>query len=213
MFAVLDARRRRGRPSGRRDRSAPGVFAARVKGAATTRPRDLPYGERRLEFVWHKRRWWCREVSCPRSWCSSRWSCRGLGPVVVRDSVAADRAVGAQARRVGLGDRGVGTLFTGWGGEPAPAASSPDGPDVPSRPAVSETCGLDPGDIEWGLGGFGKLTARVPVDQGHVSGWCHWSTAPPGCRGGESGTSGSSSTTTGRRATRRARRPRRTRRL
>ncbi|MEU5002652.1 transposase [Streptomyces sp. NPDC021622] len=39
-----------------------GVFAARVKGAATTRPRDLLYGERRLEFVWHKRRWRCREV-------------------------------------------------------------------------------------------------------------------------------------------------------
>ncbi|MFF7547661.1 hypothetical protein ACFZCU_29090 [Streptomyces canus] len=32
----------------------------RVKGWATTRPRDLPYGESGLEFVWHKRRWWCR---------------------------------------------------------------------------------------------------------------------------------------------------------
>ncbi|MFE4623437.1 transposase family protein [Streptomyces mirabilis] len=28
-----------------------GVFASRVKGAASTRPRDLPYGERRLELV------------------------------------------------------------------------------------------------------------------------------------------------------------------
>ncbi|HKT05378.1 MAG TPA: ISL3 family transposase [Rugosimonospora sp.] len=43
-----------------------GVFASRVKGSATTHPRDLPYGERRLEFVWHKRRWWCREPACPR---------------------------------------------------------------------------------------------------------------------------------------------------
>ncbi|MCP3820443.1 transposase [Streptomyces sp. A3M-1-3] len=43
-----------------------GVFASRVKGAATTRPRDLPYGEHPLEFLWHKRRWWCREASCPR---------------------------------------------------------------------------------------------------------------------------------------------------
>ncbi|MET7382772.1 transposase family protein [Streptomyces sp. NPDC005526] len=33
-----------------------GVFATRVKGAAVTRPRDLPYGERGLEFFWHKRR-------------------------------------------------------------------------------------------------------------------------------------------------------------
>ncbi len=43
-----------------------GVFASRVKGSATTRPRDLPYGERGLEFLWHKRRWWCREQACPR---------------------------------------------------------------------------------------------------------------------------------------------------
>ncbi|MCZ4102851.1 MULTISPECIES: transposase [Streptomyces] len=43
-----------------------GVFASRVKGSATTRPRDLPSGESRLELVWHKRRWWCRETACPR---------------------------------------------------------------------------------------------------------------------------------------------------
>ena len=43
-----------------------GVFASRVKGSATTRPRDLPYGECGLEFRWHKRRWWCREPDCPR---------------------------------------------------------------------------------------------------------------------------------------------------
>lgn len=30
-----------------------GVFASRVKGSATTRPRDLPYGEHGLEFVYH----------------------------------------------------------------------------------------------------------------------------------------------------------------
>ncbi|MEU0190970.1 transposase family protein [Streptomyces afghaniensis] len=43
-----------------------GVFASRVKGSATTRPRDLVYGESGSEFVWHKRRWWCRETACPR---------------------------------------------------------------------------------------------------------------------------------------------------
>ncbi|MFJ9483064.1 ISL3 family transposase [Streptomyces mirabilis] len=43
-----------------------GVIASRVKGPAVTRPRDLPYGQRRLEFFWHKRRWWCREPKCPR---------------------------------------------------------------------------------------------------------------------------------------------------
>ncbi|MEW2624727.1 transposase family protein [Streptomyces sp. NPDC048106] len=34
-----------------------GVFATRVNGSATTRPRDLPYGESALEFRWRKRRW------------------------------------------------------------------------------------------------------------------------------------------------------------
>jgi transposase len=43
-----------------------GVFATRVKGSATTRPRDLPYGEMGLEFRWHKRRWFCGEPACPR---------------------------------------------------------------------------------------------------------------------------------------------------
>ncbi|MFF3460690.1 ISL3 family transposase, partial [Streptomyces sp. NPDC002730] len=43
-----------------------GVFASRVKGPATTRPRDLPYGERGLVFFWHKRRWWCGEPACLR---------------------------------------------------------------------------------------------------------------------------------------------------
>lgn len=43
-----------------------GVFASRVKGPAVTRLRDIPYGERKLESFWHKRRWWCREPTCPR---------------------------------------------------------------------------------------------------------------------------------------------------
>lgn len=43
-----------------------GVFAVRVKGFVQTRPRDLPYGERKLELVWRKRRWYCTEPACPR---------------------------------------------------------------------------------------------------------------------------------------------------
>ncbi|MEY9835520.1 transposase family protein, partial [Streptacidiphilus sp. EB103A] len=42
-----------------------GVQATRPKGSAVTRPRDLPHGERALELVWHKRRWYCREPPCP----------------------------------------------------------------------------------------------------------------------------------------------------
>lgn len=43
-----------------------GVFASHVKGLVYTRPRDLPHGERGLEFVWCKRRWYCRESGCER---------------------------------------------------------------------------------------------------------------------------------------------------
>lgn len=43
-----------------------GVFATRVKGPAVTRPRDLPWGERDLQLVWHKRRWYRTEPLCPR---------------------------------------------------------------------------------------------------------------------------------------------------
>ncbi|WP_206352695.1 transposase family protein [Streptomyces sp. Z423-1] len=43
-----------------------GVFAVRVKGFVQTRPRDLPYGKRKLELVWRKRRWYCTEPGCPR---------------------------------------------------------------------------------------------------------------------------------------------------
>ncbi|MGI5518740.1 helix-turn-helix domain-containing protein [Streptomyces sp. CA-106131] len=43
-----------------------GTFALRVKGLVRTRPRDLPYGERRLELVWLKRRWYCHEPDCAR---------------------------------------------------------------------------------------------------------------------------------------------------
>ena len=43
-----------------------GVIASRVKEPAVTRPRDIPYGEQKLEFFWHKRRWRCREPKCLR---------------------------------------------------------------------------------------------------------------------------------------------------
>ncbi|MFF4276869.1 helix-turn-helix domain-containing protein [Streptomyces sp. NPDC001536] len=58
-------------PSGRGGclgQGPPGLRGLRLprEGLAGPRPRDLPYGEGRLEFVWHKRRWWCRETACPR---------------------------------------------------------------------------------------------------------------------------------------------------
>ncbi|MBX6722706.1 MAG: transposase family protein, partial [Dactylosporangium sp.] len=43
-----------------------GAVSTSVKGAVTTRPRDIPYGTGGLELVWHKRRWRCRTADCPR---------------------------------------------------------------------------------------------------------------------------------------------------
>ena len=43
-----------------------GVISTSVKGRATTRPRDVPYGEAPIRLVWHKTRWRCREQACPR---------------------------------------------------------------------------------------------------------------------------------------------------
>jgi len=43
-----------------------GVFSTRVKEYVSTRPRDLPQGRARLNLVWRKRRWSCREPLCGR---------------------------------------------------------------------------------------------------------------------------------------------------
>ena len=43
-----------------------GVISTRVKQYVCTRPRDLPHGRTRMELVWRKRRWYCRESSCGR---------------------------------------------------------------------------------------------------------------------------------------------------
>ena len=44
-----------------------GVFSYSAKGHVMTRPRDIPYGTASLRLVWHKRRWRCAEVRCPRA--------------------------------------------------------------------------------------------------------------------------------------------------
>ncbi|MFE7973980.1 hypothetical protein [Streptomyces shenzhenensis] len=62
----------------------------------------------------------------------------------------------------------IGTLFTGWGGEPAtwrkfaPTARNYTASKLVSQVVlrVSEACGLDLDDIKWDLGRFGKLHVR-----------------------------------------------------
>jgi transposase len=42
------------------------VVSTSVKQYVTTAPRDIPYGERGISVVWHKRRWRCGEPTCAR---------------------------------------------------------------------------------------------------------------------------------------------------
>ena len=42
------------------------VVSTSVKEYVATAPRDIPFGERGISVVWHKRRWRCGELSCPR---------------------------------------------------------------------------------------------------------------------------------------------------
>ena len=43
-----------------------GVFSTALKQRVTTRPRDVPYGDRTVRLVWRKSRWRCRERTCAR---------------------------------------------------------------------------------------------------------------------------------------------------
>jgi hypothetical protein len=42
------------------------VVSTARKGRVVTFPRDVPYGERVVRLVWHKRRWRCQEPLCPQ---------------------------------------------------------------------------------------------------------------------------------------------------
>lgn len=44
-----------------------GVVSSSVKEYVVTRPRDIPYGERGISVLWHKRRWRCAELDCARA--------------------------------------------------------------------------------------------------------------------------------------------------
>ena len=43
-----------------------GVLSTTRKGRRLTRPRQLPYGGRRVDLYWRKSRWFCAEPLCPR---------------------------------------------------------------------------------------------------------------------------------------------------
>jgi len=43
-----------------------GMVSTSVKQRTQHAPKDLPYGPAAVKLVWHKRRWRCRTVDCPR---------------------------------------------------------------------------------------------------------------------------------------------------
>lgn len=43
-----------------------GVFSTSTKERRCTQPRDIPYGDKPVRLIWHKRRWRCRERLCKR---------------------------------------------------------------------------------------------------------------------------------------------------
>ncbi len=69
-----------------------GVFATRLKGYRTTRPRHLPCGGRPVSIRWRKARWYCTEPACERG---SFTEAIGQVPAGMRTTRALRRAAGA----------------------------------------------------------------------------------------------------------------------
>ena len=80
-----------------------------VKEYVSTTPRDIPYGERAIALVWHKRRWRCVEPTCGR----------GSFTEVIEEVPAGRRTTGrlrrAIAAAVGDACRSVAEAAGSWG--------------------------------------------------------------------------------------------------
>jgi transposase len=98
-----------------------GTVSARVKEHVTTRPADLRHGQDPIAVRWVKRRWECREPSCPRQAftepvaavpprCRVTARLRGHAAAMVADG---GRTVAQAARECGLSWPVVHTAFAG----------------------------------------------------------------------------------------------------
>jgi transposase len=98
-----------------------GTVSARVKEHVTTRPADLRHGQDPIAVRWVKRRWECREPSCPRQTftesvaavpprCRVTARLRGHAAALVADG---GRTVTQAARECGLSWPVVHTAFAG----------------------------------------------------------------------------------------------------
>jgi transposase len=86
-----------------------GVVSRSVKEYVSTTPRDIPYGERGLALVWHKRRWRCVEPTCVRG---SFTEAIGEVPAGRRTTGRLRRAIAAA---VGDACRSVAEAAGSWG--------------------------------------------------------------------------------------------------
>jgi transposase len=150
-----------------------GVFSTSVKGNVTTRPKDLPYGERPVRLVWHKRRWRCRESRCARGTFTEQVAevpagvrTTGRLRVALADAVVANRCVDevARAHRVSWPtvSRAVAARAGAVLGEPAP----------------TPVLGIDEtrfGRPRWIRGQDGRWVRTDPWETGFVD--------PAGCQG------------------------------
>lgn len=85
---------------------------AESKGRRVTEVRDVPFGDRPVRLVWHKRIWRCLEDACStRSWSEQTAAIRPRASLSERARVWAVRAVGRDGLSVALVARMLGV---GW---------------------------------------------------------------------------------------------------
>jgi transposase len=143
-----------------------GVISTSVKASVTTRPKDVPYGERPVRLRWHKRRWRCRERDCPRATftecvaeipAGTRTTGR-LRRAVAR-AVAANRCVDEVARSHGLSWPTVQRSVDAHAGR------------VLAEPAPTPVLGIDEtrfGRPRWVRGADGSWARTDPWETGFV---------------------------------------------
>jgi zinc-finger of transposase IS204/IS1001/IS1096/IS1165 len=113
-----------------------GVVSTSVTQYVTTLPRDVPYGERGISLVWHKRRWRCVEPTCGKKSFTevidevpARMRTTGrLRRSVIAEMVCLDTSAPYTSARCAAISRGS---------APSPTARSPD---PRSRTAAAEAC-------------------------------------------------------------------------
>ena len=145
-----------------------GVVATSVKECVTTAPRDLPYGERAISLVWHKRRWRCVEATCARkSFTETIAEIPSRARTTGRLRRAIAVAVGDACRSVA---EVAGSFGVSW--PTAHAAVVEAAERAAAEPEPTPVLGIDEtrrGRVRWRLSDEHKRWVRIdPYDTGFV---------------------------------------------